>query len=492
MASRALSIRFGSDLSEKVRRRIDYAFRVFCATFGFVPESASQVRLCYGVPAERLGDVVLGVGYRARDLSEPAPAPSWFPLPNGLPDVLPQEYPCFHLLGLDGLPDWLGEIFEWISASHEHAVTAYDTVGRVPFSATLHGEYGLAPKIPYASVAMHLLNRHIREAAGQAWPAEPTRPWRDEPNWAVAATHDVDFFAVSTPRTAYRYLKNLVIASLVHKDPRLAFSILRHAAAAIKGGPSLFNCLQRLRDEEARRGMASTFLFLCRQANPRDANYDLSDRMVVETMRKITDSGGEIGIHGSYTSLDEKGRLQEEFGRLAQAGFPSVGHRQHWLRYRGASLFEALVEAGAWYDGSAGYSERPGFRHGMCSPFPPYDFEREKPFELIELPLAIMDGALYCEDPSGRTWRERCEKILGFSRGLGWGGISVLWHDALFSGAQLPMDLADLYWDLPRPGELWTTGRDLVERIWPRFAQAGLLPESPPSPNAFNPPVASA
>jgi hypothetical protein len=492
VAPTALSIRFGPDVPQTVRRRIDYAFRVFSATFGFVPRPSSEVRLCYGADAERSGDVVLAVGYRARELSEPAPAPSWVALPAGLPGALPAEHPCFHRLGADGDADWLGEIFEWISASHENAVEASDSVGRIPFGATLHGKYALTPEVPYAAVAMHVLNLRIREVVGGGWPQAPVRPWAGEPRWVVAATHDVDFLHVSIPGTLWRYVKNLMIGCVVYRSPRLVGSVLRHAAGALFGGPSLFTCLKRLREEEARRGITSTFLFQCRRGHPRDANYDLAHPRVIDAMQEIAESGGEVGVHGTYTSLDAPGRLLEEFRRLAQLGFRPIGNRQHWLRYRDSSLLEELVEAGAWYDGTAGYSERPGFRQGMCSPFPPYDFKRERAFELLELPLAIMDGAVYSADPSGRTWQERCQRILDISRALGWGGVSVLWHDSLFSGAQLPIQLADLYWDLPKPGDRWTTARDVVLRAWPRFAQAGLLPENPPPPPPVNSAAASA
>jgi hypothetical protein len=37
---------------------------------------------------------------------------------------------------------------------------------------------------------------------------------------------------------------------------------------------------------------------------------------------------------------------------------------------------------------------------------------------------------------------------------------------------------------LRRPGESWTTARELMEAAWPRYARAGLLPAAPPGPRA--------
>jgi hypothetical protein len=38
------------------------------------------------------------------------------------------------------------------------------------------------------------------------------------------------------------------------------------------------------------------------------------------------------------------------------------------------------------------------------------------------------------------------------------------------------MQIADLYWQLKRPEDAWMRGRDIAEKVWPRYAQVGLLP----------------
>jgi hypothetical protein len=87
-----------------------------------------------------------------------------------------------------------------------------------------------------------------------------------------------------------------------------------------------------------------------------------------------------------------------------------------------------------------------------------------------------MDSSLYDLDQTGRSWSASCQRVLSASRQYGWGGFSILWHDTVFSGTQLPMQLADLYWQLKRPEDAWMRARDIAEQIWPRYAQEGLLP----------------
>jgi len=481
-----LKLRFGKSVAGVIRRRISYAFNLFCAVYGYMStKDEDGLALCYGAEPNAPRDVVLTAGYVPRPRSAPAPAPREITLDG---DTFPEaalgvRFPCFH--GVAGTsPDWLGEIFEWVSGAHEYSVQERDSVGRVPFASTLHGRYKLDPAIPYASVAMRGLNRDLLAKFGGDWPSHPLSPLRHE--WALAATHDVDFLPVSVTSSLYRLSKNVAFAALGCRDFRLAGRIIGRGLGALLGGPSLGNCLTRMIAGEHEAGIRSSYNVICRRSHPRDANYSLDDPSVARTLNELVQQGAEIAVHGSYTSLEAPGRLQEEYRWLADKGFPSVGGRQHWLRYHGPSLFEELSRIGAWYDTTAGYSGQIGFRHGAAFPYPPYDFKTEAPFPLLELPLGIVDRSLYDMDKTGRSWFGACQRVMSTSKQYGWGGFSILWHDTVFSGAHLPMQLADLYWRLKRPEDAWMKARDIAEQVWPRYAQAGLLPaRKEPRSSAF-------
>jgi hypothetical protein len=274
----------------------------------------------------------------------------------------------------------------------------------------------------------------------------------------------------------FRFCKNAAISAFRCRDWRLTGWIIGRGLGALLGGPSLGNCLRRMIAREQEVGIRSSYNVICRRSHPRDANYSLDNPSVARVLNELARQGAEIAVHGSYTSLDAPGRLEEEYKRLAEKGISSVGGCQHWLKYRGSLLFEELSRIGAWYDTTAGYSGQIGFRHGAAFPYPPYDFKSEAPFPFLELPLAIMDSSLYDMDKTGRSWSTACQRVLSASKQYGWGGFSILWHDTVFSGAHLPMQLADLYWQLKKPEDAWMNGRDIAENVWPRYAQAGLLP----------------
>lgn len=467
-----IAVSFGEHIDPTVVRRIDYAFRVYCAVYGLEIAEAGQefegVQLCYGVPPQRSGDLPLAVGYVPRATDVPASPPRMVRLEG-------HDFPCFHPAGADSI-DWLGEVFEWLSSADELAIRNRGFTDRIPYRCSLHGRYGLDLSVPYAALAMQGLNQRIRRLRGNDWPASPMPPSDLGGALALASTHDVDYLPISFPRTLQRFLKNLGITLLYNRDLRLAGSSLATGLRAIFGGPPLYDCFTTIVPREKKLGINSSCFFVCRRGHRRDPNYNIDHPRIRAHLKYLVDAGVEIGVHGSYSSLEDDGRLVEEYQRLASAGHVPVGGRQHWLRYHNARLFDELSQAGAWYDCTVGYSEKNGFRSGACFPYPPYNFAAESPFPLLELPMALMDAAIYHSSRHLETRRENAHRVLEAVRRYGWGGVSILWHDSIFHGGIFPQDVIDLYWELKAENEKWMSARELVELCWPRYAKAGLLP----------------
>lgn len=478
MATVALAVDPGVDSS--TRARVTYAFRSFCAVWGHeVAEGPSEDHpvLCYGeTPAHRLA-LPVPAAYVPRQPGIPAPRPTFVSLGKSTTGASGADrLPCFHPAGGDQGPDLLGEIFEWISGADDRARTERDEAGRIPFSATLHGRYGLAPEIPWASLAMAALNERIAALVNRGWPTRPVPPWNGSGDVAVAATHDLDFLPVKQSSAPWRYVSNLGVSALLYRDARLVAQILSVGVRGLVRRQSPLQCLPRVLAAERARGMSSTCFVICRREHPRDANYDLAEEATQAVLRDAVAAGAELGVHGSYTSLDGPGRLVAEHRRLEESGHSVAGNRQHWLKCDSPLLFEELTAAGARYDSSVAYPGRPGFRRGASFPYAPYDFAREAPYPLVELPLVVMDGMLYEMTRDAEVWRTVAVGVLDQARAHGWGGVSVLWHDPVFGGTQLPAAIGDLYWDLPAPDERWMSAGQLADLVWPRYAQAGLVP----------------
>ena len=448
-----LQLRFGSAVDAVTRARIEYAFRTFCAVYELEaivegPASSLARAVHYGdsEPA-READVILPAHYRPRTCSAHAPAPRLVALsPNPAYARLGLEYvPAFHGDGRD--VDWLGEIFEWISCADEYALTQRDEVGRIPYTAALHGRYNLDPTVPYASVAMFELARIL----------QIERPGSQT---AIAASHDLDYLPISFASDLRRLVKNVAIAALVERDPRLVADIVIAALRGALRGRSPLDCIDAMLEGEKKRGITSTANVICRNTCARDANYTLAQ--VAATLRKLEHSGAELGVHGSYMSLRDGG-LGNELEALRAQGFTPCGVRAHWLRYAGDDLFSEVARLGFDYDSTVGFVNRVGFRSGASFVHRPYNFAAEAPYPFFEVPLAIMDGALYTHAREAHASpRSLCDRVLDMTDAFPGGGVSVLWHNAAFEGAQLPRAIGRLYWDLPRPTQRWTTSAQLV------------------------------
>jgi peptidoglycan/xylan/chitin deacetylase (PgdA/CDA1 family) len=155
----------------------------------------------------------------------------------------------------------------------------------------------------------------------------------------------------------------------------------------------------------------------------RAAGYDIDD--VAKQIKRLNDSGFEIGLHGidAWHSA-EKGR--QELNRIAQAtGRKEIGIRMHWLWFDDQSP-RVLDQAGLNYDSSLGYNDRVGFKSGTVQVFKPGEVSN-----LLEIPLNIQDTALFYYRRmalSNAEARHSCTQLVHAALQFG-GVLTVNWHD---------------------------------------------------------------
>jgi len=467
------------------RCRLSYAFRVFCAVYGhepvFNPEESqsSDVWISYssdstGPKASRV--LRLGTLYSLRPLTDPAPVPTAFG-DHGEQTVL------FYAGSAGNQPDWLAEIFEWISCADEYSCQ-HDELRCVPFSRSYVGRHNLDVQTPYAAVAMRFLQLALCAIvpAADSAPVCPEQP----AHHFVVPTHDVDYLPLSWLGSLRRLAKNVFVSLFVLKSPALAAKQSGCVVALALGGDNPLDQADKLAEREFKHGIGATFFFLTQREHRRDANYEITDAKVLGLMRRLTQQGMEIGVHGSYTSLDQPHRLPREFDDLRKQGFQPVGNRQHWLRFTLDRLIPAVEHSGVLYDTSLGWPDRIGFRGGACCAFPPYNFAQERPATFLEIPLAVMDFCLLNGKPDHASPYDRLADLLATSRRFGWGGISVLWHPNAFGGGQLPDTIDRAFWQMVEQKaqiqDRLLGAEVFVQKIRQRYEAAGLLPPNVVSP----------
>jgi hypothetical protein len=472
-----LGLEFSDDVSPRVRARMSYAFRVFAAIYG------------HPVEAERRPDAFLCV-YGGRDDADSAQCihiPARYVL-RAPEQPLPPPASCLyggerlHLFHgreeSSGHPDWLAEIFEWLSSADEMSVAGRDSLGRIASEPTIFRDPAISRQRPHASLMMawleNAISNRITQGRAEQLPAAPSPvPGADH---LVICSHDVDFYFAGRWPSLVRVLKNLGIALLVTRSSaffRDSLGQLWRLLCGERVGDWLPPLLRASREQ----AFSSTYFVIAGHEHRRDGNYSLAQ--IAPRLDMARQEGSEVGLHGSYRSVVENLDLASEADALAEGtGHRPRGSRQHWLRFdHHDKLFASVEEAGLLYDSSLGSSRHVGFRNGAAFAFPPYNFEREQAYPFLTIPLVVMDVALEADE--GKTEpAELAAQVLSESRRWGWGAVSLLWHNPV-EPLSVSRRSNGFFWEQMKlrreRNELWISAEEFLRLSLWRYQEAGLL-----------------
>jgi len=313
--------------------------------------------------------------------------------------------------------DDLAEAF-WHLARLEERGAARDGHGRFPASAS-----ALDPLDPPLE--------RLRARLGLAPPR-----WGGA-RFAVALTHDVDRPWRWTPRgirNAAGRLRAHVLAGAGRDALREARGLAAIPAHRLRGTDPNWR-FGRIVDLEARRGARSTFFVLAGHAHREDGFApEVYDRLRPRLVETLLEADAEVGLHGSYRTAEDAGRLAAEKEALEALAGPVFGHRYHFLRVDPEANLAPLADAGFRYDSTVGFADALGFRAGIAHPFRPWSEELGGPLPLVEIPLALMDTTLAEAQYLGLTAAEAegpALALLDHAAAQG-GGFAVLWHTNRF------------------------------------------------------------
>ncbi len=270
----------------------------------------------------------------------------------------------------------------------------------------------------------------------------------EPPRWggarfAVALTHDVDVPWKWT-RLGVKGAAARAKTDLTNGRVRPGLRELRGLAGAtvhkVRGTDPYWS-FDRILEDERRSGASSTFFLLADHAHEFDgAAAEAYERLRPRLVETLQEGKAEVGLHGSYSAADDAQRIADEKERLERLSGPVQGQRYHYLRIDPHRNLGALEAAGFAYDSSLGFGDAVGFRAGIAHPFRPWDFERDAPHDLIEVPLAAMDVTLSAErylNLSVEQAGKRLSALLDWAEKNG-GGFAILWHSEQYDSALLP------------------------------------------------------
>ena len=266
-ASAPLGLVLPGDLDGPIRPRLEFAFRVACGWLGrkaiLLQEDTEP-----DFPFVRYGTDIPAL---YRPLCEPL---------RSIP---------IHGADSAGRADNLGEIFSWISSEIEH-YQPDDRWGRKLYSGSLQHRTGLGPhEVP------------ALDSAASLFPQVPMPNVR-----LIAPTHDVDFLPTSRCDVLVRGMKNSAI-HLRAKDPIGAAAVFIKTLLTL-AGQQHFRPLSHWVETEARYGFRGSYYFITENSHDKDGNYTTAQ--AVQSAGVLSDLGAEVGIHGSWSSLDTETGLQ--------------------------------------------------------------------------------------------------------------------------------------------------------------------------------------
>ena len=242
--------------------------------------------------------------------------------------------------------------------------------------------------------------------------------------FAVCLTHDVD--------EIYPPLSHTLLSSLYYMK-NLNFNGLKDQLFwKIKGKEySPYWNFKEIMNLEEKYGAKSTFYFLATDKDIRRFRYNIED--LENELVSIVDRDWEVGLHGGYYAYNNLEEMETEKKRLEKVlGKEVIGYRNHYLRFKVPDTWEMLAKAGFKYDTTFGYEDTVGFRNGMCHPFKPFNLNGNREVDILEIPLIVMDGALFSSvnsfEGAWRTTKRLIDTVEKYN-----GVLTLLWHSNVFN-----------------------------------------------------------
>ncbi|MFN2571896.1 MAG: hypothetical protein ABR537_09850 [Gemmatimonadales bacterium] len=331
----------------------------------------------------------------------------------------------------------LHAVIDVAGAGGEQRATERDRYRRVPSSANplVRENLEREPVIQRAALA---LQAAARKAAGRR-AFRTLAPWPQGRSWAAAFTHDLDVVSWWPAFTLLR------IAELTRKGKLSRVARVATSAIASAGFDPVFRAVAAVLDAEAAGKFFSTWFILCgtptlRTMRAGDLTYLPESSKARRILEQVRAAGHEIGLHGSFATLDDDAAFAKQRQRLEGIAAADVrGIRQHYVRIHPGVTERAMAAAGFAYDSTFGFPDRNGFRLGVADVVPRWDAEGNAALPIDEVPFTWMDRALSkyrgIEDPS--AWSADALELAATARNVGglWVG---LWHPNLTTALGFP------------------------------------------------------
>lgn len=283
--------------------------------------------------------------------------------------------------------DFLTLSFVMLSRYEEMLPKVRDRHGRFLFKDSLADKYGFID-VPIVDEYAMLIRSFVKKESSDLQIVPRISNF--------ISTHDIDL--VSRFGNAYTNLHTLAADLLKYRSWALFRTSLAQYRTCRRDelkDPYLL-AAEMLLEKDISEKRKSLFFVKSLRMGEEDATYDIFGTQAAHLIRTIEERGGEVGLHGSYPSVETPSIFTKEKIYLENVTeHPITKGRQHFLRFDVRTTPMLWQNAGIVDDYTLGYAEREGFRCGTCHPYFLYDLQNDAPLNVTEHPLVAMDGTFY-------------------------------------------------------------------------------------------------
>jgi hypothetical protein len=214
------------------------------------------------------------------------------------------------------------------------------------------------------------------------------QPWRNGKAAQACVTGDVDAIRAKSFFSNFKRWLRGVIRKDKYRRRQAWRAMWRRRFPKPEQLLELFNAPLK-----AKNGQGTLFWAMS-SSHRLDPQYNISDPKVINLIKGWNEIG-EVGLHGSYSSASHPDALMLQFQKLAEICGPPNGVRQHYLRLDGTNTWQSQASLGLGYDSTLCPHKGIGTTCGTATPFPLFDPFRGDDLGIWELPVMMMDGALF-------------------------------------------------------------------------------------------------
>ena len=271
--------------------------------------------------------------------------------------------------------------FYLVSRYEEYLPLIRDIHGRFPASESLALRYDFLQK-----PVVNIWAKRIGEVLKQHYPELKFR----KRHFSMIPTIDIDA-AYAIRNKGFVRMMGGIIKSLYNKEMESVKKRLRVLTGMEKDPFDSFDFQLEI---QKKYNFRPIYFVLMADYNTYDKNIPFQNKSFRDIVKLLADYA-DVGIHTSYASNDEPELLKIEVQRLSELLNREIHFsRQHFLRLEIPATYHNLLSLDIYHDYTMGFASQPGFRAGICDPFPFYDLDMEVETPLIIHPFMIMDGTL--------------------------------------------------------------------------------------------------